>query len=313
MKTTMRKYVRLCAAGALMVLATCSPDALLQVDNPSQIQLDKLDDIKLMDVQVAGVQDQFLGTYVGTIIQYANYPTDEMITGLNWEDYARANQRIVSYLEGPTNGIFEGLSKPLRMGNDVAERIRGWITEYPERELRDELALTLNMAGYSALVMAENMCQSVISPDPDDPSGTVLSQLEVFEVAIPYLEEALTAAQAVGNSDLANLARTGLARAHLGMGHWAEAGQIPQRQASLIVDPPNGRLPPLTAAGREKSATMRSSSEGLHFARQRCLYDSSPRRKSIRRNPRSIAALKVQSVAICPGDTSAAAGSIPPW
>lgn len=249
MKTTMRKYVRLCAAGALMVLATCSPDALLQVDNPSQIQLDKLDDIKLMDVQVAGVEDNFLGTYVGTIIQYANYPTDEMITGLNYEDYARANQRIVSYLEGPTNGIFEGLTRPLRMGNDVAERIRGWITEYPERELRDELALTLNMAGYSALVLAENMCQTVVSPDPDNPSGTVLSQMESFEVAIPYLEEALTAAQAVGNSDLANLARTGLARAHLGMGHWQDAatygGQVTPGFEYWIdyIDQSGGRNP----------------------------------------------------------------------
>ena len=45
----------------------------------------------------------------------------------------------------------------------------------------------------------------------------------------------------------------------MGMGHWAEAGQVPQRQASLIVDPPNGRLPALTEAGRAKSATMGSS------------------------------------------------------
>ncbi len=45
----------------------------------------------------------------------------------------------------------------------------------------------------------------------------------------------------------------------MGQGHWAEAGQVPQRQASLIFDPPNGRLPPLTPAGRAKSSTMRSS------------------------------------------------------
>jgi len=37
-----------------------------------------------------------------------------------------------------------------------------------------------------------------------------------------------------------------IASSRLGQGHWAEAGQIPQRQASLIVDPPNGRLPALT-------------------------------------------------------------------
>ena len=51
----------------------------------------------------------------------------------------------------------------------------------------------------------------------------------------------------------------------MGMGHWAEAGQVPQRQASLIVDPPNGRLPALTAAGRAKSATMGSSWQDIPF------------------------------------------------
>src|SRR5690606_26514609 len=51
----------------------------------------------------------------------------------------------------------------------------------------------------------------------------------------------------------------------LGQGHWAEAGQIPQRQASLIVDPPNGRLPALTEAGLAKSDTMRSSWQNIPF------------------------------------------------
>lgn len=51
----------------------------------------------------------------------------------------------------------------------------------------------------------------------------------------------------------------------MGMGHWAEAGQVPQRQASLIVDPPNGRLPELTEAGQTKSATMKSSWQTIPF------------------------------------------------
>jgi hypothetical protein len=72
-------------------------------------------------------------------------------------------------------------------------------------------------------VLAENTCQAVISPDPDDPSGTVLSQLETFAAALPYLEEALAVAVAAGEADIANLARTGLARAHLGRGEWAQA------------------------------------------------------------------------------------------
>jgi hypothetical protein len=41
--------------------------------------------------------------------------------------------------------------------------------------------------------------------------------------------------------------------------HWFERGE-PQRQASLIVDPPNGRLPALTAAAQARTADRRASS-----------------------------------------------------
>jgi hypothetical protein len=43
----------------------------------------------------------------------------------------------------------------------------------------------------------------------------------------------------------------------LGMGHWMEETDIPV-QTSLIVDPPNGRLPAQTAVGKEMSSKMGS-------------------------------------------------------
>jgi hypothetical protein len=45
-------------------------------------------------------------------------------------------------------------------------------------------------------------------------------------------------------------------------GHWGERG-TPQRQASLIVDPPNGRMPPMTPEGERRAADRaRRSSTG---------------------------------------------------
>ena len=44
----------------------------------------------------------------------------------------------------------------------------------------------------------------------------------------------------------------------LGTAHWSERGQ-PLRQTSLIVEPANGRLPPMTQAGKTRAAGMRSS------------------------------------------------------
>jgi hypothetical protein len=40
--------------------------------------------------------------------------------------------------------------------------------------------------------------------------------------------------------------------------HWLERGQ-PQRQASLIVDPPNGRLPVLTEQAQQRQAALRAA------------------------------------------------------
>jgi hypothetical protein len=50
----------------------------------------------------------------------------------------------------------------------------------------------------------------------------------------------------------------------MGIGHWAEMGQ-PNRLTSLVMDPANGRLPPLTAEGERRSATMTSSWSDIAF------------------------------------------------
>jgi hypothetical protein len=44
--------------------------------------------------------------------------------------------------------------------------------------------------------------------------------------------------------------------------HWFERGQA-QRQASLLVDPPNGRLPALTAAAQQRAAERRANAPPL--------------------------------------------------
>jgi len=51
----------------------------------------------------------------------------------------------------------------------------------------------------------------------------------------------------------------------LGQGHWVEMGE-PSRRTSLIIDPPNGRLPEKTEEGQRRSDLMRSSwREGQTF------------------------------------------------
>ena len=50
----------------------------------------------------------------------------------------------------------------------------------------------------------------------------------------------------------------------MGMGHWVEWGQA-NRLTSLIIDPPNGRLPELTDEGQHRRALMRSGWMEIDF------------------------------------------------
>lgn len=63
-------------------------------------------------------------------------------------------------------------------------------------------------------------------------------------------------ARADGEVYVAPGSRTGIG----GPSHWS-AGErgAPQRQASLVVDPPNGRIPPMTEGGKKRIALARST------------------------------------------------------
>ncbi|MFO7287818.1 MAG: hypothetical protein C0P79_013260 [Gammaproteobacteria bacterium] len=55
-----------------------------------------------------------------------------------------------------------------------------------------------------------------------------------------------------------------ISSSRMGMGHWSEMGE-PNRLTSLIVEPANGRVPPLTEAGRRKASTMTSTWSDIPF------------------------------------------------
>ena len=235
MKRQHTSWIGMCALGTVLVVtAGCGvADDLLNVDNPTQIPIADVSNIALLEVRVNGVIDEFQGAYDDPVIEFGAYMTDEIISGLNWEGHARTGQRIVSYLEGPTESIFESLAKAHITGKQLADQIREWAADDPDTwvpvgftdaaDFDEDLATALVFAGYSLVVAGEMMCQSVISYDAQEPSSTVLEQMDIFDAAIPFLEDAETVALRAGEDDLANLARNGLARANLGRGNWALA------------------------------------------------------------------------------------------
>lgn len=90
------RSARLLALAGLTTLLACSvADELLQVENPEEIPISDVTDKRLVDALVAGVIGDFTAMYDDPVIWRGSMFTDEQVTGINWEQTARLNLRIV--------------------------------------------------------------------------------------------------------------------------------------------------------------------------------------------------------------------------
>lgn len=208
----------LAVASLLMPLSAC--DEILKVDNPEEISIEELDDPSLLNAQVAGVQAVFaehMSNDEASMTQAQAFLTDEQLTGLNWEDWQRVNQRIVIYTEGPDYELWQQPSEIIRNAEEVLVRLEA---QSPNPAGDRRIALVEALAGYGYVFVAETMCQAVFGP-PDDLGSTLYSPLEVFALALPHFQRAVQVGGAAGDAKLVDLARVGLARAYLSLGDFA--------------------------------------------------------------------------------------------
>lgn len=210
-----RRCATTLAAGSWLLLGGCSiTDDLLEANNPAQIREDQLADETLVSVLVSSVPGSLSTMYTGYIIRSSVF-TDEMLYGINDEQSARLNQRIVRFDEGNAATAFSTTSRYRFLSDSITSRLRGLLPRLsppvdPASDRR--LALVLAHSGYSLTLMGEQMCEATINV-----GDKLYTPKELGELAIPRFEEAIAVATAVGASatDVLNLARTGLARAAL--------------------------------------------------------------------------------------------------
>ena len=200
----------LLAAGASLAAAGCSTvDDLLEANNPAQIREDQLDDATLVKVLVNSVVGQLASLYSDPFIWRGSMFTDEQVTGINWEQTARLNLRVIRFDEGDADGMFSAASRYRFIADSVSGRLRQ-LLDSPQSDRN--LALVLAHAGYSYVLMAEVMCEATINV-----GDKIYSPAELAQLGVPRFEEAITVATAAGTSanDIKNLAQVGLARAAL--------------------------------------------------------------------------------------------------
>lgn len=223
--TRYSKTLRLLAALAVVgPVAGCDTlDELLIANNPERISEDALNDALLVDVLTNSVIGEFSAMYDNPFIWTGSMMTDEQLTGINWEQTARINQRLVRFDEGPTDGMFSALSAARVMADSAAGRFRTLIDNAGADE---RMATALIYAGYTHIILGDAMCEAVFNV-----GETIASQAQIYERGLPRFEEGMQVAGAAGRQDLVNLARVGLARVHLNLGNHSQvmqyAGEVP--------------------------------------------------------------------------------------
>jgi hypothetical protein len=207
-RKTWRRGVLALVAGAWLTLPGCNMvDQLLEAENPGAIDESQLDDPALIRILVNSVRGALGALYDDPFIWTGSLITDEQVTGINWENTARLNQRIVRFDQGDAASMFNMTSRFRFMGDSVAGRLRNLL---PNPNSDERMALVLAHAGYGYTLMAEVMCQATINVGAE-----IYTPVQLAQLAIPRFEEAITVANAANRPQIANLARTGLARAAL--------------------------------------------------------------------------------------------------
>lgn len=205
---------RTAVAAVALALPLAACDDILKVSNPEQIPVGSLADTALFSAQLVGVLSEFQDAYTrnnGAWLWSANFLTDEQVTGLNWEDYARVNQRIINYSEGPVRSLFGGLSSVVRLGEDLTARIEDKIGAGDPRIARAQL-----FAGYGYTFIGEGMCSAVFGT-AENPGTTTETPEQVFQRAVGAFNKAITVASTTSQPNVANAARIGLARVYLSL------------------------------------------------------------------------------------------------
>lgn len=209
----MFKHERMFRCGAMLIVtcfafAACDTvDRLLEAENPGAIGEEQLSDPALVEVLVNSVTGELASMYDDPFIWRGSMFTDEQITGINWEQTARLNLRIIRFDEGDADGMFSAMSSYRFMADSVAGRLENLLDE-PQSDER--LAQVYALAGYSYTLMGEVMCEATINVGSE-----IYSPAQLAAFAIERFQKAVQIGTAAGEDDIVDLANVGMARAAL--------------------------------------------------------------------------------------------------
>ena len=223
------KWSILASLSILLTLGVVSCDSIVDVTDPdivtpeslnseAGIQTLKAGSLGDLSVALSGSGAGHGGTVGLTVM--SGLMSDEYIYSGTFPTRREADTRNLLNTNGTMDVIYSNIHRA-RTGAEATIDLAQGFGGVPEVESEMQ-----SIVGYVYVIFAETFCGAVpFSKVPagggDIIYGEPLTQTQMFNAAINWFEQA--ASSSSGNSDLANLARVGKARALLGLGQIADA------------------------------------------------------------------------------------------
>ncbi len=218
------RWLILACLSIFLTLGMVSCDDIVDVTDPDIVTPESLNSEAGIQTLKAGSLGDLSVALSGSAAGHGGTGGLTVMSGLMSDEYdysgtfptrREADTRILQNTNGTIDVIYSNLHRA-RAGAEAAIDLAQGFGGVPEVESEMQ-----SIVGYAYVLFAETFCGAV--PFSKVPSGggdiiygEPLSQTDMFNAAINWFDQA--ASSSSGNSDLANLARVGKARALLGLG-----------------------------------------------------------------------------------------------
>ena len=226
-------------AGLLALTTVVACENPLVVETSSRIPAENVESPANAQLLVDGAIADFECAFAAYVVQSATVG-EEFIYAQQTADRVASDRRTTTSTDPryATAGCQAfGIYSPLQTSRNSAETVLGYLNGWTDAEVTGRtrlISFAAAYAGYSYLLLGEGMCTlavSRINPDRSIDYGGEIQRDSVFKSAIALFTQAITAAQATGNTDILRMSYVGRARAKLDLGDYAgakaDAQQVP--------------------------------------------------------------------------------------
>jgi SusD family len=207
-------------------ISACDLNSVLQVSDPSRYTDEGLDQPNALPAVANGVEGQ-MQFVMANIVIHTGLLSDELMHTGTWSGYEDSDQGRHRPPPGPGTCIACGLLGTRTSAQKAAERFERVKANNSGVEIGKFMSQVTSAEGWANLLMAQVECEGVATP-----GGPAVPDTDMYAAAITALTNAITVAQAAGQTDYVNFARAGRARAYLMTGKYdealADAQQIPK-------------------------------------------------------------------------------------